>query len=87
MCIRDRVIIVPCGITVNLKEADRTKLLDACKEFENSLKEAKLRAQGDYRDNYTPGWKFNHWELKVCILYVLKKCQNCSLYGGISFVM
>ena len=19
---------------------------------------------GDYRDNYKPGWKFNHWELK-----------------------
>ena len=19
---------------------------------------------GDYRDNYSPGWKFNHWELK-----------------------
>ena len=20
--------------------------------------------KGDYRDNYSPGWKFNHWELK-----------------------
>lgn len=23
-----------------------------------------IRVEGDYRDNYSPGWKFNHWELK-----------------------
>lgn len=59
-----QVIIVPCGITVNLKEADRTKLIDACKELENSLNDVRVRVEGDYRDNYSPGWKFNHWELK-----------------------
>lgn len=24
-----------------------------------------IRADTDLRDNYSPGWKFNHWELKV----------------------
>jgi len=26
-----------------------------------------IRADTDLRDNYSPGWKFNHWELKVFI--------------------
>ena len=28
------------------------------------LKGKDLRVQKDLRDNYNPGWKFNHWELK-----------------------
>jgi prolyl-tRNA synthetase len=28
------------------------------------LKEAGVRATFDDRENYNPGWKFNHWELK-----------------------
>lgn len=23
-----------------------------------------IRVETDKRDNYTPGWKFNHWEMK-----------------------
>jgi len=23
-----------------------------------------IRAHLDNRDNYTPGWKYNHWEMK-----------------------
>jgi len=26
-----------------------------------------IRADTDLRENYSPGWKFNHWELKVII--------------------
>lgn len=29
-----------------------------------SLKAAGVRSKLDNRDNYTPGWKYNHWELK-----------------------
>jgi prolyl-tRNA synthetase len=28
------------------------------------LAAADVRAQSDTRENYTPGWKYNHWELK-----------------------
>ena len=28
------------------------------------MKIAGIRVQIDARDNYKPGWKFNHWELK-----------------------
>ena len=60
-----QAVIVPCGLTVNLPEDEKTKLLDKCKQLEQRLKAAGVRAKGDYRDNYSPGWKFNHWELKV----------------------
>lgn len=59
-----QAIIVPCGLTVNTKPEDKTELLNACKSLEMTLKGAAVRAEGDYRDNYSPGWKFNHWELK-----------------------
>ncbi len=59
-----QVVIVPCGITVNLGKDDRQSLYDTCKAYETALAAAGVRVQGDYRENYSPGWKFNHWELK-----------------------
>ncbi|EDW14211.1 bifunctional glutamate/proline--tRNA ligase [Drosophila mojavensis] len=59
-----QAIVVPCGITVNTKDEERAELLGACKELECRLSGAGVRCEGDYRDNYSPGWKFNHWELK-----------------------
>jgi len=59
-----QVVIVPCGITASLKEEDRKELYNSCIEYEEALKAAVVRVRGDYRENYSPGWKFNHWELK-----------------------
>jgi bifunctional glutamyl/prolyl-tRNA synthetase len=59
-----QVIIVPCGITVSTSDADRKTLIDSCKELEKELRGCNVRVEGDYRDNYSPGWKYNHWELK-----------------------
>ncbi|KAH8337466.1 hypothetical protein KR059_010928 [Drosophila kikkawai] len=59
-----QAIVVPCGITVNTKDDERAQLLDACKQLEKRLSGGGVRCEGDYRDNYSPGWKFNHWELK-----------------------
>ncbi|EDV94976.1 bifunctional glutamate/proline--tRNA ligase [Drosophila grimshawi] len=59
-----QAIVVPCGITVNTKDEERAQLLGACKEIVKNLSRAGVRCEGDYRDNYSPGWKFNHWELK-----------------------
>ena len=57
-------MIVPCGITASLGEEDRAKLIEVCKDYESKLVKAGVKVRGDYRDNYSPGWKFNHWELK-----------------------
>ncbi|EDW68345.2 bifunctional glutamate/proline--tRNA ligase [Drosophila virilis] len=59
-----QAIVVPCGITVNTKDEERAQLLAACDKLEKRLNGAGVRCEGDYRDNYSPGWKFNHWELK-----------------------
>ncbi|MGA0007231.1 MAG: His/Gly/Thr/Pro-type tRNA ligase C-terminal domain-containing protein [Burkholderiaceae bacterium] len=29
-----------------------------------ALKSVGVRSKLDARENYTPGWKYNHWELK-----------------------
>jgi len=58
------VVIVPCGITASLKDEEKDQLLSKCKQYEEKLNAVGVRVKGDYRDNYSPGWKFNHWELK-----------------------
>jgi len=58
--------VVPCGVTAQLPEADKKQLSDMCEELVKLLQSREIRVRGDYRDNYSPGWKFNHWELKVC---------------------
>lgn len=62
-----QVVIVACGITSSLKEEEKQALLAECTSYEERLTKTGLRVKGDYRDNYSPGWKFNHWELKVAL--------------------
>lgn len=59
------MVIIPCGITAGMTDAEKNSLLDSCKDLEKCLKSAGIRVKADLRDNYSPGWKYNHWELKV----------------------
>ncbi|CAB3246292.1 unnamed protein product [Arctia plantaginis] len=59
-----QAIVVPCGITASSSAEERKSLIESCKALVNDLIDAGIRSEGDYRDNYSPGWKFNHWELK-----------------------
>jgi prolyl-tRNA synthetase len=59
------VVVVPCGLTASLAKETKEKVLDRCQELVKELEEAGVRAYGDFRTNVSPGWKFNHWELKV----------------------
>ncbi|XP_021248652.1 bifunctional glutamate/proline--tRNA ligase isoform X3 [Numida meleagris] len=59
-----QVVIIPCGITNTLSEEDKEALLKKCNEYHKRLLSANVRVRADLRDNYSPGWKFNHWELK-----------------------
>lgn len=59
-----QIIVIPCGITNTLAEADRDALLQKCNQYLKRLLNVDIRARTDLRDNYSPGWKFNHWELK-----------------------
>ncbi|XP_075060372.1 bifunctional glutamate/proline--tRNA ligase isoform X6 [Mixophyes fleayi] len=59
-----QVIVIPCGITNTLSEKDKDALLQKCNQYLKRLQDVNIRARTDLRDNYSPGWKFNHWELK-----------------------
>ena len=50
-----QVVIVPCGLTNNLKDEDRKTLYDECKQYETCLKEAGVKVKADLRENYSPG--------------------------------
>ena len=60
-----QVIVIPCGLTASLSTQDKVNLFDECVDFIETLKKSGIRCRGDFRDNYTAGWKFNDWELKV----------------------
>ncbi|ORY00800.1 prolyl-tRNA synthetase [Basidiobolus meristosporus CBS 931.73] len=59
-----QVIVVPCGLTVKSTDEDRRNVEEGVKEVVKILKSVGVRAKADLRENYTPGYKFNHWELR-----------------------
>jgi bifunctional glutamyl/prolyl-tRNA synthetase len=59
-----QVVIVPCGITATTSDKDRNHLLEECKKLEAALVGGGVSVKSDLRDNYSPGWKYNHYELK-----------------------
>ncbi|XP_044059668.1 bifunctional glutamate/proline--tRNA ligase isoform X2 [Siniperca chuatsi] len=59
-----QVVIIPCGITASLSEQEKEAVLSQCSKYLSRLLDVGVRVKTDLRDNYSPGWKFNHWELK-----------------------
>lgn len=55
-----QVIVIP----VPYKDADTKGIFDACDATVETLTKAGFRAEADFRDNYSPGWKYSHWEMK-----------------------
>ena len=54
-----QVVIVP----IYKKEEEKLAVTERCRELCELLKPV-CRVHFDDRENYTPGWKFNHWEQK-----------------------
>ena len=54
--------VIICPIT--MKNVDYAELLTYAEDLMRALKKLGVRADVDSRQNYTPGWKFNHWEQK-----------------------
>ncbi|KAM5578990.1 proline--tRNA ligase, cytoplasmic-like [Rosa sericea] len=55
-----QAIVIP----VPFKDADTHVIFDACLKIVAQLSEAGFRVEADLRDNYSPDWKYSHWELK-----------------------
>jgi prolyl-tRNA synthetase len=56
-----QVVIVPCGIKASTPDSERERINSFCESLRDKLKAYKVKL--DDRQN-TPGFKFNHWELK-----------------------
>lgn len=59
-----QVVIVPVGITAKSTEDERISLHKQVDALEEVLKAEDIRAEADKREGYSPGWKFNDWEMK-----------------------
>ncbi|KAG8890980.1 hypothetical protein FRB98_003000 [Tulasnella sp. 332] len=59
-----QVVVVPCGITARTSDGERAAINSGCQDLVDRLTKIGLRARADFRDGYTPGYKFNDWELK-----------------------
>ncbi|GAW83520.1 bifunctional aminoacyl-tRNA synthetase [Plasmodium gonderi] len=55
-----KVVIVP----ILYKNTDENVIFNYCKDIEKVLKNAQINCIFDDRDLYSPGYKFNHWELR-----------------------
>ena len=68
----DRGLVLPPGVApiqvvlvpIIFSSAKSAEVIAKCNELANELSSAGLRVYVDSRENYTPGWKFNEWELK-----------------------
>lgn len=54
-----QVVIVPI-----YNKDNQDNIIDACKNVQTELRKAGIAVKVDDRENYKPGWKFNHWEVK-----------------------
>ncbi|KAG5938359.1 hypothetical protein E4U60_001397 [Claviceps pazoutovae] len=59
-----QAVLVPVGINKNTTAEDRKKHEDQMDEMRVTLKKAGVRSESDWREGYTPAWKFNDWEMK-----------------------
>lgn len=59
-----QVIVIPVGITAQTDKKSKNEIIEKIEVVTKTLKNSNIRAESDLRDNYSPGWKFNHWELK-----------------------
>ncbi|PLB40634.1 proline--tRNA ligase [Aspergillus candidus] len=59
-----QTVIVPVGITAKTTDEERQKLYAEIDGLVAVLDAAGVRAVSDLREGYSPGWKFNEWELR-----------------------
>lgn len=59
-----QVIVIPVGIVASTTPEGRRELYDKTDELAAKLRAVGVKAKTDVREGYTPGWKFNSWEMK-----------------------
>lgn len=59
-----QTVIVPVGITAKTTDEERQKLYKEIEGLAASISAAGVRVHCDFREGYSPGYKFNDWELR-----------------------
>jgi prolyl-tRNA synthetase len=59
-----QTILIPVGISRNTTPEAKKKHEDTLDDIRKTLKAAGVRAEADWREGYTPPWKYNDWEMK-----------------------
>jgi prolyl-tRNA synthetase len=59
-----QVVIVVVGLTAKSTDEEREKVNSTAMQYFMQLSQAGVRVHLDDRDGYSPGNKFNHWEMK-----------------------
>lgn len=59
-----QVIVIPVGIVASSGAEGRKELYDKTEDLASRLRKVGVSAKTDIREGYTPGWKFNSWEMK-----------------------
>lgn len=59
-----QTVVVPVGITAKTTDEEREKLYSEVDGLVAVLSAAGVRVESDMREGYSPGWKFNEWELR-----------------------
>lgn len=59
-----QTVIIPVGITKHTTDEERQNLYKEIDGLVSKLNAAGVRTESDLRDGYSPGWKFNDWELR-----------------------
>ena len=69
-----QVVIIPIT-NAKMSAEEKAAMNQRAQELCQDLRQAGLKVQTDARDNYTPGWKYSHWELMVRLALTV----SCSL--------
>ena len=59
-----QVVIIPVGVTAKTTDQAKKSLYDQIDALANILQACDVRVEMDKRDGYSPGWKFNEWEMR-----------------------
>ena len=64
-------VLIVTGVGAKTTPEQRKALNDAAEAILIDLKKDGLRARNDQREGYTPGYKYNDWEMRVSCLLLL----------------
>lgn len=70
-----KVIVIPTGINSQSSASERQTVYDKAVEVAKILTDSGVNAKADTREDKTPPYKYNDWEMRVCAYTLLQPVQ------------